>query len=219
METALQGAEDYGTIEAECLRFFRDLHAQDPLFRRLDRGASNRLTVRRIFGQPASGVASSSSSAAPSRRSSFASSAASAQSSVRKPPPRQAQVAEIEPEAETEAIEDVEAEEHDGDEPASLEEVLQAEVQCLADEIAEAEEEGVDAIHLEALEQGIEASAEALVSMREARHKLAEVRKDRGFKGPSSAGPGKSKGRNSSAIAAKKASGKHVCFDCGLPEH
>ena len=130
---------------------------------------------------------------------------------MRKPPPRQAQVAEIEPEAETEAIEDVEAEEHDGDEPASLEEVLQAEVQCLADEIAEAEEEGVDAIHLEALEQGIE--------MREARHKLAEVRKDRGFKGPSSAGPGTSKGRNSSAIAAKKASGKHVCFDCGLPEH
>ena len=42
----------------------------------------------------------------------------------------------------------------------------------------------VDEGTLEVLESGIEASAEALVSMREARHRLAEVWKERGFKGP-----------------------------------
>ena len=46
-------------IEAECLRLFRDLHSQDPLFRRLDRQAGSKLTIRRMFGG-----ASSSSSAA-----------------------------------------------------------------------------------------------------------------------------------------------------------
>ena len=36
LETALQGAEGYSTIEGECLRLFRDLHTQDPLYRKLD---------------------------------------------------------------------------------------------------------------------------------------------------------------------------------------
>ena len=84
----------------------------------------------------------------------------------------------------------------------------------MAEEIAQAEEEGIDPAFCEALETEIEASAEALVSMREAR------RKDRGYKGPgvsSAGGPGK--GRGKAAIAAKKASGKHLCFDCGLPGH
>ena len=57
-------------------------------------------------------------------------------------------------------------------------------MQNLAEEIAQAEEEGVDPAFCEALETEIEASAEALVSMREARVKLAEVRRDRGYKGP-----------------------------------
>ena len=48
LETALAGAEDYHQIEAECLRLFRGLHTQDPLFRRADR-ASGRLTIRRIL--------------------------------------------------------------------------------------------------------------------------------------------------------------------------
>ena len=80
--------------------------------------------------------------------------------------------------------------EADANEERGLEEVLQAEVEVLAEEIAAAEEEGVDPSHLEALEQGIEASAEALVSMREARTRLAEVRKDRGYRGPQLGGGG-----------------------------
>ena len=97
----------------------------------------------------------------------------------------------------------------------SQEEVLQTEVENLADEIAQAEEEGVDPVHLEALESGIEASAEALVSMREARVKLAEVRKDRGFKGPQSHSSAKAKGKP--GILAKKA--RFPCYDCNMPGH
>ena len=54
----------------------------------------------------------------------------------------------------------------------TVEEVVQTEVENLADEIAQAEEEGIDPLHLESLESGIEASAEALVSMGEARVRL-----------------------------------------------
>ena len=58
LDTALQGSENYGTIESESLRLFRDLHVQDPLFRKFDRGgASNKLTMRLLF----CGAASSSS--------------------------------------------------------------------------------------------------------------------------------------------------------------
>ena len=220
LETALQGAEGYSTIESECLRLFRDLHLQDPLYHR---GPPGRLTVRRMFGVrfgvPASSASTSASSAAPSRRSSLLSSAPpSSYGAARRPPLRQAQVAE---QVETEHAEPEAADEPEIDEPAPLEEVLQTEVQNLAEEIAEAEEEGIDPLHLESLEQGIEASAEALVSMREARVKLAEMRKERGFRGPPSGGGGapKGRGKGSAAIAAKKASGKHVCFDCGLPGH
>ena len=59
------------------------------------------------------------------------------------------------------------------------------------------------------------------MSIREARVKLAEIRKDRGFKGPGfgSGAPAKGRGRGSASIQAKKKDGKHVCFDCGLPGH
>ena len=67
-----------------------------------------------------------------------------------------------------EPAEDGDLEAEEGEAP-TLEEVLQTEVEQLADEIAQAEEEGIDPAHLEALESGIEASADALVSMREAR--------------------------------------------------
>ena len=63
----------------------------------------------------------------------------------------------------------------------TLEEV-QAEAEVLAAEIQELEEEGsVEPQLLEDLENGVEAAAESLVTMREARTKIAEVRKDRGF--------------------------------------
>ena len=59
--------------------------------------------------------------------------------------------------------------------------MLQTEVENLADEIAQAEQEGVDPMALESLESGIEASAEALVSMREAGVKLPKSGRIVGF--------------------------------------
>ena len=75
----------------------------------------------------------------------------------------------------------------------------------------------MDPMHLEALNSGIEASAEALVSMREARVKLAEVRKDRGFKGPSSSSQPSAKAKGKPGILAKKA--RFPCYDCNQPGH
>ena len=46
LDTALQGSEDYGTIESEILRLFRDLHKNDPLCRRLD---NRPLAIRRML--------------------------------------------------------------------------------------------------------------------------------------------------------------------------
>ncbi|CAE7941477.1 agaA [Symbiodinium necroappetens] len=138
----------------------------------------------------------------------------------------QAHVSEAVVEEEPEEVSELFVDEPAGDavdeaDGRTLEEVLQTEVEQLAEEIEQAEAEGVDPSHLEALENGIEASAEALVSMREARVKLAEVRKDRGFKGPGfgSGSSAKGRGRGSASIQAKKKDGKHVCFDCGLPGH
>ena len=227
LETALAGREAYGDVESESLRLFRDLHLPDPLFKRLGSEAKGggKLTVRRIFGvgRPPSSSATSTSGARTSegsRRSSWSSLPASSfsrRTSVGST--RQVQVAEADEaeDQETEHEAETAAEEPKGE--RSFEEVLQAEVEQLAEEIAEAEEAGVDAETLEALECGIEASAEALVSMREARSKLAEVRKDRGYRGPTSAtststaGPHKPKA-GSSSIAARKASSKHPCYDC-----
>ncbi|CAE7780296.1 tenm3, partial [Symbiodinium necroappetens] len=238
LETALAGAEDYHQIEAECLRLFRDLHTQDPLFRKADR-AQGRLTVRRMFGSAAGSSAASSSTAPPasssyggaSSRRSTLSSVPSSAGQLGRPRFPQRQVHATETAGDEGGLLEEEADfEGDGalDEPTgeheerTLEEVLQTEVENLAEEIAQAEEEGVDPMALETLENGIEASAEALVSMREARVKLAEIRKDRGFRGPLAAGgasAGKGRGKGNPSIAAKKASGKHVCFDCGLSGH
>ena len=175
LDTALQGKEEYNEIEAECLRLFKDLHLQDPLYRRAERDgrppAGRPLTIRRMF---ASGASTSASSGRSSGRSTAPSSAsASSTPSFRRFAPRQAQVTEhFDEEDGGEDVEDDGT--HDVQEAAAepdptLEEVLQAEVENLADELAAAEEEGVDQDTLEALESGIEATAEALVSMREAR--------------------------------------------------
>ena len=47
LETALQGAEEYPVIEAEVMRLFKDLHAADPLYPKLDR---SKITIKRMFG-------------------------------------------------------------------------------------------------------------------------------------------------------------------------
>ena len=231
LETALAGAEDYRQIEAECLRLFRDLHTQDPLFRK-----AGRLTVRRMFGSSAGSSAASSSTGPPasssyggaSSRRSTLSSVPSSAGQLGRPRFPQRQVHATETAGDEGGLLEGEADfEGDGalDEPTGEREereVLQTEVENLAEDIAQAEEERVDPMALETLENGIEASAEALVSMREARVKLAEIRKDRGFRGPPAAGgasAGKGRGKGNPSIAAKKASGKHVCFDCGLSGH
>ncbi|CAE7211399.1 ABCB25 [Symbiodinium natans] len=205
LDTALQGAEACGTIESECLRLFRDLHLQDPLYRKLEKG-SGKLSIRRMFASAPSATpstAATSSNTSSRRPSTF--STASSLAGSRRGPPRQVHATETEEpetldETAVDQTEDEAAASDQAGEGISLEEVLQT----------------------EALETEIEASAEALVSMREARVKLAEVRKDRGYKGPAlnaSAAASGGKGRGKAAIAAKKASGKHLCFDCGLPGH
>ena len=68
-----------------------------------------------------------------------------------------------------------------GPQAFSLEEVLQTEAEVLATEIEEAENEGIDTEFLNELESGVEQAAESLITMREARGKLAKVRKDRGY--------------------------------------
>ena len=223
LETALQGTEAYSTIESESLRLFRDLHSQDPLFRKMDRGVSGKLTIRRMFAPSTASSGATSTSMSSSRRPSVSSSTTSSSApGGRRFPPRHVHVAEAADEDPGDPLEESpEAAEpqDEATEDYTLEEVLQTEVENLAEEIAQAEQEGVDPLHLEALENGIEASAEALVSMREARQKLAEVRKDRGFRGPSSSSPMMAKARAKAAISAKKASGKHVCFNCGLSGH
>lgn len=136
LDTSHQGSEDYGAIESEILRLFRDLHESDPLYRRLDKRP---LTIRRMFNKgPASSI---SSAASTSSRFTSASSTTSRPSSLRpRSQFRQANVTEnIEEDvAEQEAEGDL-AEESKDDAP-SLEEVLQAEAEVLAAELQEADQ-------------------------------------------------------------------------------
>ena len=141
LETALQGSESYAVIESECLRLFRDLHLQDPLFRRLDRaGGGAKMTIRKVFAAapPPSAASTGSSSATAYRRPSTGSvSGSSMRSSFRNAPPRQAHVAETaEDETVDENDDEAEATEDAADGETTLEEVLQAEVEHLAGEIA-----------------------------------------------------------------------------------
>jgi hypothetical protein len=102
-----------------------------------------------------------------------------------------------------------------GKEEPSLEEVLQSEAATLAADLEALEAEGVEPELLEELETGVESAAEALVSMREARTKINEVKRDRGY------------GRSGNAVSQSKPHGNQVnrakattrCFDCNLPGH
>ena len=92
---------------------------------------------------------------------------------------------------------------------------MQSEAEILATELEEAAADGLDVETLNEVEESVEAAAEAFLTMKEARTKLQEVRKDRGYGKPSTSGgsPGASK------VSLKKQSEKHPCFDCGLPGH
>lgn len=93
----------------------------------------------------------------------------------------------------------------------SLEEVLQCEAEVLAAEIQELEESGeFDTAVLEELEAGVEQAAESLVTMRGARSRINEIKKDRGF---GRAPVGSKLKLNGNQVEKKKT--KTHCWDCG----
>lgn len=237
LETALAGRESYADVEAECLRLFRELHTADPLHRRPFEAGSPVLS--RFLGQSSGSSATTFRSSVPSSASALAarlradrsqSSAAPssfASSRFRRPPsaascPRQSMVTEVhdeEPEEEEEMIPD-EVMQSEAVVP-NLEEVLQAEVEVLASELQLAEEEGIEPDVIDELEMNVEKAAESLLTMREARHKLNEVRKDRGYgnqgKGGGKDGP-KSK-PSGNQVQGRKQDPKYPCWDCGQTGH
>ncbi|CAK9084147.1 unnamed protein product [Durusdinium trenchii] len=219
LETALGGREEYNVVEAECLRLFKDLHHNDPL-RRFDRqGDRPKLTIRRLF-QSQSQKGPSSSASTISRSPSMFSAATSARSS-NSTSTRRAYVTETDDghdQSHEEVLETVAEEDHAGEQAAdpTLEEVIQSEAECLATELQEAEEQGIDPGVLEEMESSFEQAAEALVTMKEAKSRLQEVRKDRGFGRAGAVGGGR---QNAGVPAARKASGKHPCFDCNQHGH
>ena len=223
LETALAGREEYDSIEREVLRLFKDLHSADPLHRRA--GGEKGSMLQRFLGSQGShrgpgnatsSTASMSSSMPRSFRSSTTTSTTSSRLGFRKPGQpfqRQAMATEAE---ENEAEND--EEEQDMEEsppPVSLEEVLQTEAEVLATELEEAVQDGVDSHLLDDLEGSMENAAEALLSMREARQKISDVKKDRGY-GRSSGTPSPKRG---SKTVLKKQSPDHRCWDCDLPGH
>ncbi|CAK9101246.1 Retrovirus-related Pol polyprotein from transposon RE1 (Retro element 1) (AtRE1) [Includes: Protease RE1 [Durusdinium trenchii] len=225
LDTALAGAEDYSTIECEVLRLFKDLHSADPLHRRQGDGDQRAPLLNRFLSQqanasrPSSYAPSMASSAARSMRSNSSTASSGrlpSNTSYRKPfMQKQAMVSE----AEEEIHVDEQANEPPGGddemEPQTLEEVLTTEAEVLAAELDEAAAQGVDADTLQEIEESVEAAAEAFLTMKEARSKLQEVRKDRGY--------GKAPSPASSSVAnkvnLKKQSDRHPCFDCGLAGH
>ncbi|CAK9020086.1 unnamed protein product [Durusdinium trenchii] len=209
LETALAGREEYSVVEAECLRLFKDLHQNDPL-RRFDRGDRPKLTIRRLFQSQGSRGPSSSASTI-SRSPSMFSAATSARSS-NSTSTRRAYVTEADDPPDQQPEEVLETTAYEG----NLEEVIQSEAEVLATELQEAEEQGVDPALLEDMESSFEQAAEALVTMKEAKSRLQEVRKDRGFGKAGALGGGR---QNAGVPAARKASGKHPCFDCNQHGH
>ena len=226
LETALNGKEEYNLIESEILRLFKELHLQDPLYRSKPGfgGDKQKLTIRRMF-QAAPSSTSSSTGSTISRSPSMFSSASTFRksSSSNASGPRRVLLAEV-PEDETETAAEVEADDgNGGDEPTAdeptLESFLQAEVECLATELQEAEDHGADADLIAGVEADFEQAAEALVTMKEARNKLQELRKDRGFNKPATGASNSSSLKGANVPAARKASGRHPCFDCNQHGH
>lgn len=93
----------------------------------------------------------------------------------------------------------------------SLEEVLHCEAEVPAAELQELEESGdIDTAVLEELEAGVEQAAKSLVTMREARSRINEIKKDRGF----GRAPLNSRLKlNGNQVEKKKI--KTQCLDCG----
>ena len=195
LETALQGRERFEDVEAEALRLFKELHASDPLYRRVGpdpRGRGRGPATLSSFG--GSSLRSSAASTWSGRSSASTSTMGGLGKAGGKgghfgprrpfvPGFRQRQALATEADEEDEIYEDPGDEElvADGGAEQGLDEILENEAEALAAELEEAEQEGCDGQLLGDLEESYGSAAEALVSMREARAKLQEVRKDRGF--------------------------------------
>ncbi|CAK9053659.1 unnamed protein product [Durusdinium trenchii] len=87
------------------------------------------------------------------------------------------------------------------------------EAEVLTAELEEAAACGLDQETLQEVEDSVEAAAEAFLTMKEARSKLQEVKKDRGYGKPAAA-----PSTSASRVSLKKQSDKHPCY-CGLPGH
>ena len=235
LETALNGRDSYEAVEGETLRLFKDIHTADPLQKRFGGGSDGKPSLMSQFlsSSQTSGTRSSNSSGggrsfpASSTRSfrSSTGSTSSYRSDFRpKPlnsnPARQSLVTEMDPPEE----ENDEGEElvPDGDGDAQgLEEVLQAEAALLASDLEALEADGCEPELLEELEAGVEGAAEALISMREARAKINDVKKDRGYgragNGPQAGGGNRLPKPHGNQVNSRKKTTR--CFDCDLPGH
>ena len=226
LDTALRGREAYEEVEAEALRLFRDLHSEDPLHKKsvVDRSP----LLGRFLGQSQSGASSyrtslpssaSSSFGTKSYKTSFSSGSQKSFKPMPKVAPRSALVAEAPTEAEPELEEEEELVPDVEESGMSLEQVLQCEAEVLAAELEELEQEGVAPEFIEGLETGVEQAAESLVTMREARSKIAELRKDRGYGKAAAAGqPSSAKPKmTGNQVNGKKS--RSSCWDCGQTGH
>lgn len=221
LDTALRGRESYEEVESECLRLFRDLHVEDPLHRQK---ATDRSPLLHRFLSQSSGPSSSYRTSLPSsggssfgnrsfKSSSFSSGSQRSFKPTPKAAPRSALVTEGPPDEIPEGEEEDEELVPDHSDPPqpALEEVLTAEAEVLAAEIQALEEEGLEPDVLEALESGVEQAAESLVTMREARRKIAEIKKDRGYGKQGAASMSSKPKFTGNQVNGKKA--KSSCWD------
>ena len=216
LETTL-GAESevYSVRERESVRLFKRLHMPSPSS--LSAASTSLNISRRPFsarlggkgsswrkpGSTTSSVASSSPNF--SRSSSTRMGLGSSAVNVAEQEPYIPEEVDYEP-YESQALDNTEAHHDDMLQP------LQDEIEALATELEAAAQDGCDQGELDALEEQLDGAVEALVTLREARSQIASVRKDRGFKGPST-----DSGKGSSGKSRGNKAGH--CFVCGQEGH
>ena len=206
LETTLGAdSEDYAVCERESIRLFKRVHAGGVPMQGPRKPMSLASFTQRRFDPRSHG-----------RRpfSSAASTASSNNSNWSRKSPKSVNVTEQDdggPEEDhydesTQEVMESTYEQDDGDygEDESLLQ-LQTEVECMAAELDELAEQGVEESDLAGLEETLDSAVEALVTMKEAKSQIASLKKDRGFKGPSK---GSSKGGQDSG-----------CFACGAKGH
>ena len=201
LETTVGEEPSYNAVEKEALRLFRRIHLKG-----MDDAPVRSLRT--------SSFSSGSTSTTPStRRKPFHGSLRS-----RATPPRsEAQVAELsapEPEEDEAQLEETQVYEGQVEESTlDLDEAQEKELEALATSLDEMEGE-LDDQGLNEAEAALSDMAEALMTLKEARGKIAAVKKDRGYGKPVDGGVRSS---SSTSVAARKRDTK--CNACGLKGH